>query len=432
MDFVEASEAAHSVVQLIPGGSERYGRALTLDLGAYGVRLVHQDGGYYVPLQTASDFLFAMMGRPLRFNGAALFLGEAEKGSALYDAFYSVPTGQRSLALAVFNWKELCLALDHLYGLKEEHGIRSFVEEIHMIDGLYNAILSTDPAAADEALWRLTYGDLDDIHTGFLAPSYLEGPETAWEKSYGDSALLHLSHMDRILAARTAAYPDGVPGYEEVGDVAFITLRIFDHDWDRDYYADPPTEPDPNDTYALMLYSFAQITRESSPVKHVVLDLSYNGGGASHDAALTIAMFLGEGSLSVRSALTGAQVTQKFRADMNLDGVFDERDELKGVDLFCMTSPISFSSGNLVPSALKSSGRVAILGQTSGGGTCAVLPLSAADGAAYQISGPYRVSFLKNGSFYNIDQGVTPDIYIHDFATFYDRAAIADIIHGLK
>ena len=64
-------------------------------------------------------------------------------------------------------------------------------------------------------------------------------------------------------------------------------------------------------------------------------------------------------------------------------------------------------------------------------GSFAIPSFSTAWGTFFQISGPQRMSFLKNGSFYDIDQGVEPDAYIGDIAHFYDRKALTDYINDL-
>lgn len=180
-----------------------------------------------------------------------------------------------------------------------------------------------------------------------------------------------------------------------------------------------------------MSYAFSRITRKDSPIKNVVLDLSNNGGGAAPTAAYTISMFLGEGSISVTNPLTGALVTQNFKADLNLDRKFDDKDNLLNYNLFCLTSPNSFSCGNLVPSVLKNSNRVTILGQTSGGGACVVQNMTTADGCVFNISGPYRLAHTKNGSFYDIDKGVTPDFVLPSPDQFYDRKALTKYINKI-
>ena len=123
--------------------------------------------------------------------------------------------------------------------------------------------------------------------------------------------------------------------------------------------------------------------------------------------------------------------TSVYRADVTLDRKFDEKDTVTDKNLYCLISPVSFSCGNLVPAALKSSQKVTLLGRTSGGGSCAVQPASSAWGTVFQISGSLRMSFLKNGSFYDIDQGIEPDYYIDHIENFYNRAALTDYINGL-
>ena len=65
------------------------------------------------------------------------------------------------------------------------------------------------------------------------------------------------------------------------------------------------------------------------------------------------------------------------------------------------------------------------------GGSCVVRPLPTASGTLFQISGPNRLAFTKNGSFYNIDQGMEPDVYIDDIDHYYDREALTEFINNI-
>lgn len=432
MEFTDTSgfdmEGNANYLQILDSSSERYGHALKLDPCAYGLRLIHQDDEYYIPLQMVSDLFFTSLGAPFAYNGEAVFFTKPE--GEMKDVYYSAPTGERSKALALFTYKELVFLLDTKYGLSKQHGITSFFDEIGMIEGMQEALLGADPAAADEALDNLTTYYLDDLHSGFNANSYLEGPEAAWKVRIGASNVSYGKLRNYAMDVRSTFYPDGVPCYEEVGDTAIITFDEFAMDG-TDYYTTKPTDKEKN-TIGVMLYAFSQITRKGSPVKNIVLDLSCNGGGVAQTAAFVLGMFLGEGSISVQNSMTGSQMAQYFRSDMNLDRKFDEKDLLEGYNLYCLTSPLSFSCGNLVPSVLKNSHKVTILGQTTGGGACIVMNASTADGAFFQSSGPYVISFIKNGSFYDVDQGVTPDVYIRDYANFYNRKELVDIIHGIR
>ena len=406
---------------------ERYGEAITFRPGDYGIDMFYQDGEHYLPLQLFSDILLSQNAMNTLYNGKDVFILQSGNLAPFEEAYYNVPhPARRSEALAEFNYNELCFALDSLYGLKEQHNIKKF-DTMFMQSGLKWKLLSTDPQEAGQALCDLTFMHLDDLHSAFSKHSFMMTGKP--ERRLGSSCRQSVADMQRYAEARKKVYPNGAPAYEEVGNTAYITFDEFAVE-DVDYYT-AKAEDHLGDTIALMIHSFSRITRENSPIKNVVLDLSNNGGGAAPTAAFTIGMFLGEGSISVANPLTGALVIQNFKADLNLDRKFDEKDNLLNYNLFCLTSPNSFSCGNLVPSALKNSHRVTILGQTSGGGACVVQNMTTADGCVFTISGPYRLAYTKNGSFYDIDQGVTPDFVLPTPEQFYNRKALTNYINKI-
>jgi len=67
----------------------------------------------------------------------------------------------------------------------------------------------------------------------------------------------------------------------------------------------------------------------------------------------------------------------------------------------------------------------------SGGGSCMVLPMSTADGSMFQISAPFHISYVKNGSYYDTDQWIDPDFVIVNPENFYDREALTEYINQL-
>ena len=424
------------------GSYERYGRTVTMNLADYGIDLFSDGEDCYVPVQTLSDFMLASYYRNIFYNGEAIFLtrygglGTADSPTALGERFYSVEARQRSEAMAEFTYCELCLAMDHLYGLKERHGISSF-DELADQTTLKTDLMSRDPFYADAALYELLNLHLDDQHSVFNSPSPLDeaGAFAKLERmlgygySYRQFDDLYMTYM----TARKALNPDGIPVYEEIGNTAYITFDMFiGIPGDIDYYESAPTAK-VSDTIGILLYAYEQIMREDSPIENVVLDLSCNIGGEADTAIFTIATLLGEASVSVADTMTGALCNAVYKADCNLDGRFDEGDlGLTEKNIVCLISPCSFSCGNLVPSVLKSSNRVTLMGRTSGGGSCVVLPMSTADGSSFQISGFLRLSFIKNGSFYDIDQGTEPDYPLMRPAAFYDREALTEYINTLK
>ena len=427
------------------GSFDRYGKELDINLADYNIPLCWsaEDGLYLVPLQTMNDLLIAPATLcSLYFNeegvyfanGHAFGLGEEEL-TPLGKSYYSAPYDDMSKDLAWYNYCELCLALDHLYGLKEIHDITTF-DRIFTETGYRDVLSSTDPNVADTALNDFIEYYLDDLHSGFNMGSYRT---ERLEAAEGSGLARKLSDFDgEVFSTARGAAPQEVVAYQEVGNTAYITFDSFDMlKSPSEYYSEEEPEiqmdpsEDPYDTVALILYAHRQITREDSPIENVVIDLSLNGGGAIDAGAFVAAWFLGEGAVSVRSSLTGAVSTGVYRVDTNLDGKYDEKDTVADRNLFCIISPYSFSCGNLVPNIFKASHRVTLLGQTSGGGSCSVLPMTTAAGSMFQISSPNRMSYMKNGSYYDTDTGIDPDCLIVKPENFYNREALTEYINQL-
>ena len=439
-------DGKYSYIKKLSSTNERYGKEIKMDAGAYGIDFIRNGNDYFIPVQTASDIFMAPSLVNLLCNGKSLIvyqddveplISEGELtplGKAYYGKTGTENMGKISKSLSEFSYNELCFAFDNLYGLKEQHHIGSFDE---LVDerAFRDTMTGTDTKKIDTAIYRIINDNLDDVHSSFLYSGFASGAGLADElydkyglgNSYNDS-----NNVDaEFRAARAAFYPDGVPAYEEIGDTAFITFDAF-VSYTKDYYAEAPTA-DSKDTIGIIAYSVQQILRENSPVKNVVLDLSCNYGGSIDAAIYTIGAFLGKASISVENPNTGALVTADYKIDTNFDRKFNSKDTLagKGLNLYCLETKASFSCGNLVPAVFKDDSHVTLLGQKSGGGACAVMTLTTASGSVFTLSSSNRLSFLRNGSFYDIDQGVEPDFFISKKENFYDREALVKYINGL-
>jgi hypothetical protein len=410
----------------------RPGNELVLTPKDYGIDLYYQGGKGYLPLTTASDFFFAVYMPTLAFNGQSVFLFPGSM-SDLSDVYYQVPTKAVSSDLAAFAYHELCFTLDHIYGLKKQHGITAF-DTVFQQNGFQADFLGTDPVKQDVDYEKLAYATLADMHSNFVANSPFAGKEAtpsrqAGMNTYGSpSYLAKAAAFGEFGAAQATAFPQGCPSYEVIGDTAYVTFDSF-VSATQDYYTTAPTA-DAEDTFGIVAYAHQQISSNSA-IKNVVLDLSANTGGESRAAIYTLAWFFGEADVSLQSAATAGVSTMVYRADVNLDHVFDDKDTLSDKNLYCLISPSSFSSGNLVPSFFKNSGKVTLLGQNSGGGACNVQPLVSATGTYLTISSERVLSRVINGSYYDIDQGVAPDYPITKTADFYDRTWLTSTIDSL-
>ena len=431
-------------VKELSSTNQRYGDQIMMDLGTYGIDLVQDGDNYYIPLQTLSDIFLAPSLINLLYNGKAIIAigggasalagagGMTDLGKLYYDGGGS---GKISKEMAEYSYKELCFAMDRLYGLKDQHRIKDFPTLMAQV-GYEPYFLSTNQTRAEKRLIDIINNSLDDLHSSYQLPSYAADLSTVvayiQKKGMSRASASLYERQAELMTARAQFNPEGVPGYQEVGDTAFITFDNFTIDPSKDYYTTAPTAEDA-DTIGIIAYSVQRILRKDSPIKNVVLDLSCNTGGTVGTAVYTLGAFLGKASVSLEDPNTGALVTHDYKVDTNFDGKFNSKDTLagKGLNLYCLTSSVSFSCGNLVPCAFKNSGKVTLLGQTSGGGSCTVMNLSTASGSLFNISSSMRMSFLKNGSFYDIDRGADPDVPITKTEHYYDRKALAEYINGL-
>ncbi len=355
--------------------------------------------------------------------------------TSMYVRYASAVRPERSPELVEFGYDELCLELDCMYGLKAAHDIRSF-DLFFQQTGLDDLLRDPDAGKADQAIADMTQYWFDDGHSGLISASYMASESPITNLGYStEGRYAHRSRMEDI----RNKYIDAYSSYYETGDTAYITFDEFGFaradtsNGIPDYYELARNDALPEDTIGIISNAHRKITRENSPIRNVVLDLSCNGGGAAPTAGYTICWFLGNGEISQHNTFTGAQSTMTYQADINLDGVYDEKDTLagRGLNLYCLISPGSFSCGNLVPWAFKEDGSVTLLGKVSGGGSCVVQYMTTAWGTSFQISGFSRLAFVKNGSYYDVDRGVEPDHIIDSYDHFFDRDALTEYIHSL-
>ena len=419
---------------------DRYGEMKVLDLEDYGIDMLLKGDRGYLPLQVINDFVYApYTSNYILFNGEVMiFCNDEDMWDANNDCFtplgelyFSAKPAARSQALADFGYNELIMMLDSQYGLAAKHSIPSFGKMFWEI-GFDEPLDSTNPADADTALCNFINYYLDDLHSAFELPSWMTGYETSLQGTEGPSSRMDSKQTKLYGELRRQGMGENISPYEEVGNTAYVTFDSFRDDFKGSYYYEAAKEGVRlDDTIGLISYASAQINREDSPIENVVIDLSNNIGGSVNAAVFVISWILGEGELSVEDANTGAQSTLVYRADVNLDHEFDERDTLQGKHVYCLISPVSFSCGNLVPAVWKYTQAATLIGRKSGGGACKVQKMSTAWGTMLQISGNARLAFRKNGSFYDIDEGVDPDIYISRLETLYDREKLTQFINDL-
>ena len=415
---------------------------------------------YYVSLNTYGNLFTAF--KSVVYNGKEVY----SVNKIIYNGFdnpkefyrFDEGTGKkmRSSALTNFTYNELCINLDLNYGLKELHGNKfdcfdSYFEYV----GLKSKLLNPDPEIFCKAIWDLCEAYFSDNHSNFKFASYYCGYDIAKKFAErvetGDENLLTgnsiSKKMELYYTARQNVYGEKVPGLEFSSDGKTAIVRFDEYTTygasDLNAIINEKTTEDIcnsiKENYTAIqkdidteyyLYCVNKMIKENPEVENVILDMSNNTGGSCRTAVATLAWMLGEVQTNITNSITGAKCSSVYVCDINADGKFDENDTIKDKKLFCLISPASFSCGNMVPAMLKSSDRVVLLGETSGGGSACVYPTMAADSTTFRISSRYVMSENKNGSNYDIDKGIEPHVRLQP-ETLYDRETICSIVANM-
>ena len=60
--------------------------------------------------------------------------------------------------------------------------------------------------------------------------------------------------------------------------------------------------------------------------------------------------------------------------------------------------------------------------------TCAIYQVAAADGTLFDTSSSNEFCIFMNGSYYSVDEGVSPDIYIKHLEKLFDREWLTEYL----
>ena len=410
---------------------------------------IHGDDNLYVPLTFLSSFSGSGMLVNIAYNTKDIFvidkenrLGNEEKrtedyfGSDYLDIIndHSI---KRPKDLIEYNYGQLCFNFDVLRGYTSQ---LVFIDNNLLSLGL-NGLLEIHYPKIKELLLDedknnyflgcilLFAGLYDGGHTGLsFLPNILNGTkiDDKYKNLYNEfvsrvtdknqSKSLIKEAREKIIGKIENEYGFNYL-YDKATKTATISFDKFVVDytaWDEYYkdVSDSSKIPLETDTYAFVRQSFYMAKEDGA--ENLVLDLSANGGGQSDAVHGIVGLFNNAISeLAINTTINKMRTTEKGLVDINLDGQYDEKDieEASKFDFnyAVITTKVAFSCGNLLPSILKELG-IKIVGQRSGGGSCAISFVSTAEGLLFLMSNTHC---LSNAAGENIDSGVPLDYEIN-------------------
>lgn len=423
--------------QTLSGGSP----ALTFNYSSYGINLRADETMVYFPFATLADLYVDLYGHNAACNGKkVVYASKDDDGNSGIGGFDSdflmenlMKDKERKADMVAYNYAELCFTIDHFYGMPtgsdfeksiQEKGLDKTLEADADGQTVKQLLLSTNIEDYADGMCMLYAYLYDGGHTHM----WYGNPSTTFAEKYPSlyacyDERITASNMTKLLQIYNSAKPqrENIFGdqktYHKKGNTAICHLDNFAYNdkvaWNNYYQGKAPRPTlatSPKDPMVIFLDALEQAAADPE-VKNFVLDLSINTGGSSDVVVAMTSLMYDQSFFRAFNVITGQKMEWYYDVDRNFDGKYDALDQDVHYDLnFCIiTSPISFSCGNLYPSLCKDAGLL-IAGQKSGGGSCAVGAHRTADGFYYQISAAR--ARLSDANWQNINGGITPHVEI--------------------
>lgn len=417
--------------------------ALDLNLSDYHLDLVGENGKAYFPLYTISD-LFSDTYLSAIYRGGDIYFIRTQDEEPYYDDSEIYDDLSREKSMIDFTYNELCFSIDHFYGkppkseIAEEIAENGFDKTISDYDDqtanakkllksasridFCKGLMILDNYFADGGHTMLSGGMIMQMNNASDSDFSKELIKAITDPDDPDDAaavkpIMDLTEQQSQKSALSSTKEEALEDLKSVkewDDAAFYTQDktgyfIFDE------FKDAVVKP----------FKWSLDYAVKNKLKNFVIDVTTNGGGSEAVVIYMLSVISGNSALYQLNTLTENFFKEDPNVDKNLDDKFDSKDKDVKYDLnfAVLTSKYSFSSANMLPCIAKKNG-VAVIGENSGGGTCALSIRFMPDGSFYYMSSDVRITY-SDGK--DVDDGAAPDTALDtsdSYEHFYDFSAI--------
>ena len=424
--FPSRPNTAESTISKVP---------VTLDMSKYSIDIVAQEDHLYMPLPTLND-LFLITNNVCRFIDGSLYFDHSINNAAGEPVYYAdvysklFETTECSKALGSFNFRELCFVIDTMFGCPERAQIAPSIEKL----GLEKTLDSSNDAVMQKVKQMLQSTSRVDQLIALLAldAPFFDGGHTALAQEFklalnkSPTSPLCTAVVERVKSdksdpviqqmlqsmAATEGAAKKTPGLTDARTAAFSDYTVL-KEWGGGLSG---LVTNPMNSAALLtygdmaLFSFGTFSLDTTKVfkealdlakekgmKRFIIDVTSNNGGLTDMVSFVMTILNNslQNTHSYTYALNGRDVVSGSLAktaqdyDLNLDGVYDDKDkEVRyDFDFAVLTSAGSYSSANLLPCLAHEIG-IPVFGERSGGGACVMTVQYMSDYLFNQIAGP--------------------------------------------
>ncbi len=411
--------------------------SLTLDFGAYDIDILEADGRTYMPLSSIS-LLFSQTYNAAEYANENIYFvhsSEIMTEGCYFDRTNLYQDDHRSREMIDLTYHELCFAMDKLYGRPAKAEVATSVEEKGFdktLDEFSDETRRAKELMMSESKTDFIYG------ISYLASVFDDGGHTDFERPLIDVDNNFIdTTVGNALAARIndMSDPDTPAVLEPIMESiynqqdrfklheqrkaiyeSYETVNVWDDMSQSQLLVSGDTAVFVFDNFwneAVDHFKWSLDYAKEKGIKRFVIDLSCNSGGSTAVVMYMTGMMCNKernsNNVSMRTiqTITGNIFEENYRLDRNLDGEINDLDQDVYYDFeyAILTSRFSFSSANLLPSLARDNG-IAVIGETSGGGACALNIIFTPEIMPYTLSG--YIKFINKDNK-DVDSGISPD-----------------------
>ncbi len=389
--------------------------AYDFNLSAYHIEIFEEDGQFLLPFHLANLWFSGSM-YDVYYNGDALHgfdtyqRSDDDVQSAILDSSRNNTDIPAQMLVDSYNYT--VFSFDHFYGMKNDYGIETFYDELS-----FDAF--TQPGSANYDVLNDLIASLDDLHTSFNMSGF-------YRRGHTPSSDIEQPRLNQLISDLQSTTSSSIYGmYFNYDPNEYNDALIFNNPIHLDYLDDD------NRIARIRIYGFDDSTPDAfaavldeidamGTVEDIVVDIGANLGGIVGTMWQVVAYMTDDpiASYSINPA-DGARSATWYISETEARTEFN---------WYILTSPVTYSAGNMMASHAKDMGFATLIGQRSQGGASSIRVNINPTGAMVIMS---STNISTNSDFESTEFGIEPD-YILEFNRFGGRGHIRNLINEIR
>ncbi|MDP4040753.1 S41 family peptidase [Mycoplasma mycoides] len=373
-----------------------------IDLSKYNIDILKDQNDLYLPSILLNQVFLSESNIQTYFNGDDFKIFKFYEGLSLPGTFYLKQSDKNNqnkipIGLRKFQYEYLSFLFDNYYAIKLKDN-KSYKEYFKK----YETQILSDSSNEHYLATKKIINDLDDPHSAYVLDGYYDKDRDFHRKIFDSQK--RVKNKNEVLELLAKNDPNKID-YELKSisdDTSVISFSKFDEK-STDY----------------ILKSLKQAKENN--IKNIIFNLTQNGGGYI-GVAFEILGFLTNKPFNVYSY-------NPLSKEKKVETIKSEYEKIN-FNYYILTSPYSFSAGNIFPQIAKDNKLAKLIGYKTLGGASAINYYILPTGDIIQLSSN---NVFTNDKFESLEFGVTPDVELKEDVyknpgAIYQKETLLDLI----